>query len=113
MAAPWLVALPSALDLAMAALSAFCVSAWICALMLVTRSSPDWAGVVPSVPVTSPAALTVTRWAPGLADQVDTGEAGDRVDVLGLHFRLGDRLQVAEDLGRVRAVGFGILGNWL
>src|SRR5580698_6475541 len=65
-AAPWLASLPEARDREMAPSRAFCASAWIWAFMLVTRSSPAWAGVVPSVPVTFPAAFTVTTSVPGV-----------------------------------------------
>ena len=82
--------LPSAWVLRMAVASAFWVTCWSCALMLVTRSSPATGAVCLMVPVTSPAALTETSWLPalprsslvvlllepGLADQVDAGEAG-------------------------------------
>jgi hypothetical protein len=63
-AAPWLAALPDCRAFWMAESSAFCASAWIFELMLVTRSSPGLAGVPPTVPVTSPAALTDTRSVP-------------------------------------------------
>src|ERR1700739_4020089 len=65
-AAPWLAAFPSARDRLIAPARAFWASAWICALMLVTRSSPVVGGVWLTVPVTSPAALTDTTWVPAL-----------------------------------------------
>ena len=95
----------------------FWTSACSGALMLVTRSSPALAGVWLTVPVTTPWALTRTRWMPGraaqlpvvlllepgLADQVHAGEAGHgQVPLLDL--LRGDGLQVAEHLGRVGAV---------
>ena len=63
-AAPWLAAFPDARDRLIAPLRAFWTSAWICALMLVTRSSPVTGAVWPTVPVTSPPALTDTTWVP-------------------------------------------------
>src|ERR1700746_4184256 len=65
-AAPWFAAFPSDRDLRIAAWRAFWASAWICALMLVTRSSPVVGWVWLTVPVTSPAALTDTTWVPAL-----------------------------------------------
>ena len=92
--------------------SAFCASCCTCALMLVTRSSPAFASVWLTVPVTWPAALTDTTLSPmvprscwsywpsqaGLADQVHAGEPGLRQAAL-LHLLRGDRLQVPEHLG--------------
>ena len=63
-AAPWLAAFPDARDRAMAPLSAFWASVWICALRLVTRSSPLTGSLLLTVPVTSPAAFTDTTWVP-------------------------------------------------
>ena len=125
-AAPWLAAFPAARDLAMAPLSAFWVSAWICALRLVTRSSPLTGGVWLTVPVTSPAALTDTTWVPGLAaelavvlvlqaglaDQVHAGEAGHRQVPAGDLLR-GDRLQVPEHLRRVGPVRLRVVDHRL
>src|ERR1700735_3866643 len=63
-AAPWLAALPEARDRLIAPPRAFWTSAWIFALMLVTRSSPVTGEDLLTVPVTSPAALTDTTWVP-------------------------------------------------
>ena len=125
-AAPWLALFPAARDRAMAPLSAFWVSAWICALRLVTRSSPLTGEVWLAVPVTSPAALTETTWVPrpaaelavvlgfqaSLTHQVHAGEAGHRQVPAGDLLR-GDRLQVAEHLSRVGPVRLRVVDHRL
>ena len=125
-AAPWLAAFPAARDRLIAPLRAFWASAWICALMLVTRSSPVTGGVWLTVPVTSPRGVDRHHLGPGLAaelavvlglqaglaDQVHAGEAGHRQVPAGDLLR-GDRLQVAEDLRRVGPVGLGVVDDRL
>src|SRR5271165_4379586 len=124
-AAPWLAAFPSARDRLIAPARAFWASAWICALMLVTRSSPVVGGVWLTVPVTS-GGVDRHHLGPGLAaelgvvlglkaslaDQVHTGETGHGQvpagDLLG-----GDRLQVTQDLRRVGPVGLGVVDDGL
>ncbi len=65
-AAPWLASFPASRAFLTAVSSAFWASTWILELRLVTRSSPAWAAVPPTVPVTSPAALTETVLVPVL-----------------------------------------------